>query len=471
MVLLSWSGRIPSIRACQLMCIAALALLHQVAILHAADDKPDPLILEDRTGGKVHAMSLQGYGGQEDWSSLTVMADGRVLIGLSSREQSAALLLIDPDARHVQTVMHLDEVGHLDSQERQPKIHVSPVADRNGVYHFVSHYGQDKHLPLFASRLGYGGMRYWRFFPPPPEVRRDSETQIQPLRSHSRVAEIPDSCGEMRGRVLPNQGEGAVALAGSADGRILYVVTFPSAHLLHFDTGSEQVIDCGRTNAVYAPRQIVMSPSSAPAPGSKIASESGSGDGGHPYVLDHQGQFWFVRDPRRGLEPTGVYLPFDPNLPGDLVAQGLVSTVANVDRSHWYAMTAWGQLVAIRFGSAHLQVTDLGYPADHLVPESVAGDGSAHHTITAAAMAQGADGWLYLGLSGYNRAADPSGDCWLIRFNPQTAQRQILARLDGAFVNYLCGSGGTDPRTGRVYFAASHLTGDHPYLMMVETAP
>lgn len=406
-------------RAC--WTLGAALVFFQVASARATAVDIDP-IKEVSGLCKVRAISLAGYGGEENWSSLTVTPDSRVLVGLSSRTHSAILLLVDPRSDRIELVGDLDEAGHLSPSERQPKIHVTPVRDRDGWYHFFSHFGLDTHLPLHGSRIGYEGMRRWRWHQPTGKM-------------------------EQLGRVL--SGEGAVALSASASGRTLFVVTFPQALLLMIDTQTGQVRNLGRTNGVYAPRHILID------------------QWDNPYILDHRGRFWVFTKSEGMLRSLSATLPVTPDVSGNLLAQGLVALVEADGRDCYLAISAWGQLYEISFtGPGNPTVVDLGRPADRLVNPEWRPVG--RRMITAAGLAVGSDGRLYIAVSGYNRAADKSGDSYILRCDRNGTKVKIVARLDGNQISYICGSNAVDRKAGRIFFAGNHLVNDSPYLIVLE---
>ncbi len=374
------------------------------------------------TSSRVRTIDLKGCGGEENWSSLTICPDGQVLAGMSSRAGNAVLISIDPQLGKWKRLADLGKTGHLKPFQRQPKIHVTPVLDSQGSYHFFSHFGQDTHLPLLGSRIGYEGMRRWRW---------DMKT------------------GKTEDLGLIMRGEGAVALNLTADGRTLYVVSFPRALLLEIDSKSGKVRNLGRTNAVYAPRHVLMDPWD------------------NPYVLDHQGRFWTVSKSKPFLHPLDARLLPNLRIPGNLLSQGLTAVVESKDRSTSLVMTAWGELYQIRFKApGKLKIRDYGAPADRL--ERPDWNPPGQRMITTAGLALGPDGWLYFAISGYNRAVDKSGDSYIARCRRDGTDAEVVVRLDGDRISYICGSNAVDARNGRVFFLGNHLTVDSPYLIIIE---
>jgi hypothetical protein len=350
-----------------------------------------------------------------------VIPSGSVLVGLSSRKHSAVLLKVDPATDQIECVCDLDKVGHLAPFERQPKIHVTPVQDDQGWYHFFSHFGLDTHLPLHGSRIGYEGMRHWRWHP----IKREAQ---------------------QLGRVF--DGEGAIALNSTRNGDILFVVTFPQALLLGINTRTGQVHNYGRTNGVYAPRHVLVDRWE------------------RPYVLDHRGRFWTVPPAQDMLRPLDVSLPVGSDVSGNLLAQGLVSSAELDNRSAYLVMSAWGQLYEIRFSeTGNVTVSDYGRPADRVTNPSW---NPPSRRVTAAGLACGPDKRIYLAVSGYNHALDPEGESYILRCDRFGEDVEIIARLDGEKISYICGSNAVDEQTGRVFFVGNHLANDSPYLIVLE---
>lgn len=368
----------------------------------------------------VRWVSLRGLGGQENWSSLSLMPDGQVLLGLSSRSGSGALVQYDPVADKAWRVAGLDDMGRLGQRQRQPKIHVSPVATGPRRWEFFSHFGQDSHLMLHGSSQGYEGMRRYRY-----DVQRGV---------------VEDLGG------LPT-GQGAVAQASSADGQRLFVSVYPGGQIVEFSAAGGAERNLGRANGCYACRQILMDPRDC------------------PWVLDHQGRFWTLDGGRGELVPTQVRLPVGEQVDGHLLAQGFVSACAVEGRRSWLAMSAWGQLYRVDFAGPQTRVTDLGMPARELIARAQAGAGR----LTAAGLALGKDGWLYLAVSGYNLPIDGSGDSFILRCRPDGQGTQMVCRLDGRSVSYLCGSQVVEGQSGTIYFAACHLQADNPGLVVLTT--
>ncbi len=400
------------------LTVLAILVVFSCDIVSAGQDP-----IKDSAGlCRVKAISLKGLGGEENWSSLGILPDGQVLVGLSSRSGSAVLLVVDPTTGSSRPAVDLARTGHLDSSQRQPKIHVTPVLDSEGCYQFFSHFGLDTHLPLHGSRIGYEGMRRWRWNPNTGEAQE-------------------------LGRLL--EGEGAIALNASSNGRKLFVVTFPQAFLLEIDSQSGKVHNYGRTNACYAPRHILMDPWD------------------NPYVLDHQGRFWGVVGAGETLRPLDKLLVVGSDISGNLLAQGFVATASSQNRASWLAMSAWGQLYEIRFRApGQLEILDHGRPIDRV--QNAGWKPAGKRLVTAAGMAQGPDGWIYIGVSGYNRTVDDSGDSYIVRYRIDKGQAQLVARLDGSQVSYICGSNVVDAKAGRVFFAGNHLINDSPYLIVLE---
>ena len=385
-------------------------------------DTTGTLIKETYNGHRLRAISLKGCGGQENWSSLTVMPDGKALVGMSSRKKSAVLITVDPTTEKTQMVMDLAQVGRLATLERQPKIHVTPTLGVDGQYHFVSHFGLDTHLPLHGSRIGYQGMHHWRWDP-------------------------VTGRGEDLGLILA--GEGAVAQMVTSDGKRLFVITFPQGFLLEINTHHNTVHNYGRTNGVYPPRYILKDPQD------------------RPYVLDHEGRFWRVDIDGDELEPLEIYLPVDNSVSGNHLAQGFVSVIASPDCRTYHAMSAWGRLYELNYDDEHAwRITDRGNPADAI--ETPRWRPVGQRAGTAAGLAYGPDGWIYIAYSGYNKTLDPNGDCYIIRSQRDGSRSQLVGSFSGSIVSYLCGCNAFDPGMNRIYFAASHLIKDNPYLLVVE---
>lgn len=379
------------------------------------------LIKESCSFCSVRTISLAGYGGEENWSSIRMTENGDVLIGQSSRTASAKLLLVDPDTGNIRCIGDLEKAGNLAPLERQPKIHVTPVRDKAGCYHFLSHCGLDTHLPLHGSRIGYEGMRRWKWNPMTDKI-------------------------EQLGRVL--DAEGAIALNSSLDGSKLFVVSFPQALLLEIDSISGKTRNFGRTNAVYAPRHIVVDPWD------------------NPYVLDHEGRFWMAGGEQEELRPLDVKLPVGKEVSGNVLAQGVVALAELDGRSVYLMMSAWGQLYEIKFtGPGRLTVSSKGNPADGV--DNPKWHPPGKRQLTAAGLAIGPDGYVYVAISGYNRGVDQSGDSYIIRCNRMGTRADIVARLDGTRISYICGNNVVDYKSQRIYFAGNHLINDSPYLIFL----
>jgi hypothetical protein len=382
------------------------------------------LVKTHADGADVTAVDLTGHGGAENWQSLTVMSGGDVLAGLSSRKGSGVLVRIASAAEdpQIETVMRLDEVGNLLPDQRQPKIHVTPRRGPDGRYWFLSHFGMDSHLPLYGSRMGYEGGHLWSW--------------------------APERRGQDHG--LVRRGSGAVGMALAEGGDVLYASTFPQAQLLRIEIPSGRQTNLGRTNGVYAPRRILVDPR------------------GRPWVTDHKGRFWFSPLKANELRKTGAHLEASGGVPGKLLAQGLVaSAVFDKSRSRYLATSAWGELYSITFhrGDSDFEepeVESLGKPM-RLLERQPQGPAA-----TIAALAHAPDGWVYLGVSGYNQAVDSSGDSYILRCRPDGTKPELIARLDGRFASYLVGCQAVDVDAKQVYFAASHLEAATPHLIVIE---
>ena len=382
----------------------------------------DTVIKRTSESAHVRAIPLAGHGGEENWSSLRLLPDGRVLVGMSSRAGSGTLLRVDPETGEIEPVMRLDQAGHLTGVQRQPKIHVTPVPVADGSYHFVSHFGLDTHLPLHGSRIGYEGMRWWRWH--------------------------PQRGGDDLGLIHP--GEGAVGLAATDGGETLYVSTFPQSLLFRLDTRTGEVSNLGRTNGVYAPRHIPIGPRQ------------------RPYVLDHRGRVWSLDDTGDHLVPTKTRLPRIDGVSGDVLAQGLVG-LAPAQDGGYYAAAAWGRLYRIMWDERDgLRVDALAMPVQHLTGLS-ADRRASGPAATIAGLAEGPDGRLYLAVSGYNKAVDGSGDAFLLRCESDGTGTELLTRIDGEQIQYLAGCQGGDLKRGRVLFVGCHMTGDSPSLFLIPT--
>jgi sugar lactone lactonase YvrE len=317
--------------------------------------------------------------------------------------------------------MRLDEAGYLGEDQRQPKIHVTPVPGPEGGYYFLSHFGMDTHLPLLGSRQGYEGTRLWRWH--------------------------PQEGGESLG--LVKRHDGVVGLAAANSGETLYATTFPRGLMLRIDAETGGVSDLGRVNGVYAPRHMLIGPNQ------------------RAWTLDHAGRFWWASSDNERVSPTKARLPVTSDLPGKLLAQGFVSSVAADDQRRHFAVTAWGALYRIDLPAKKgrpPKIKALGRPA-----RVIGNNADRGPRATIAGLALGADGWLYMAVSGYNRAVDRSGDSYLIRCRPDGSNAQQLARLDGEVISYLAGCGAVDQQRGRVYFVGCHLDNDSPHLLIINT--
>jgi len=129
-------------------------------------------------------------------------------------------------------------------------------------------------------------------------------------------------------------------------------------------------------------------------------------------------------------------------------------------------MSAWGQLYEIRFSeTGNVTVSDFGRPADRVMNPSW---NPPSRRVTAAGLARGPDNRVYFAVSGYNHALDPGGDSYILRCDRFGKDVEIIARLDGEKISYVCGNNAMDKRTGRVFFVGNHLTNDSPYLIVLE---
>ncbi|NBC11015.1 MAG: hypothetical protein GVY24_04665, partial [Planctomycetes bacterium] len=396
--------------------IAGLVLLiASPHVCRAAAEEERPIIQTFVDDVDIAVIDLRGLGGQENWSSITTTPAGGALVGLSNRDGSAALVEFDHRTRSIRPVMGLQETGRLMPGEHEPKVHVSPWLAPDGWYYFLSHYGLETHLPLHGSRIGYDGMRWWRCRYLPSEQRWQSEHL---------------------GRVMT--ADGAVAVRGDARHQHVWAVTFPKSHLVRIDLAGGALHDLGRSNAVYAPRQILLS------------------SDGRPLVLDHRGRFWTTDHDHRRLIPTQASIPVDHEISGDLLAQGLVAACLDTQTSTWYATSAWGRLYAINAQDAESPIVrDLGAPLDQLSGDDEPRRASRPPMIAGIALA--GDDQLYLAVSGYNRAADPDGHSLVVRCDRDGRHAERVAAMDGTQVNYLCGSDAATDKGRRLYFAGSHL--------------
>ncbi len=373
---------------------------------------------------RIKAISLKEYGGEENWGSLAVLDDGCVLVGQSSRRANAVLLKINPENGDVRLIADLGTAGNLGLRQKHPKIHVTPVRDNNGQYHFFSHYGFDTHLPLHGSRLGYEGMRRWVWNP---------------------------TSGTVEDRGLVMCGDGAVALNGDSGSETLFVVTFPRALLLEVDVRTGKVRNWGRTNAVYAPRHIIVDPWD------------------NAYVLDHEGHFWILDRNNYSFHRLEKKLEYPSWLGGNLLAQGLAALAQSENRRRCLATSAWGQMYEINFTAAgKLNLTNMGLIVDKIKGNDI--EVSTTRKVTAAGLAVGPDEKIYIAVSGYNRGFDDSGDSVIIRLSrEEPTKAAVIARLDGTHISYICGSNAVHRESGRVFFVGNHLKNDSPYLVVIET--
>jgi hypothetical protein len=324
----------------------------------------------------------------------------KVFVGVTDHQERNGLYEYDVASKRLRLLGFVSEMAGLRPFQWQGKIHTYIVEGPDGGMYFGTDGGNRRQELLMEHPHGYGGGFFFRWDP-----------------AAGRLTNLGMG---LRYESLKN-----IAVDG-VSGR-LYGVTYPQAHLLVYDPGSNHLRDLGRMMAFHVPRALFTD------------------SWGNAYYVDwRQRLVKFERETDR-LVFARESLPYFPGTPGGFLATGITAFAADEAKGVIYLTTYASKVLALRPARRGIgPVTDLGGVYDGT---------RAPWDYWCRNLALGRNGKLYYFVGGHGRYTEHGDKVLMMELDPETKSKRLLLTFPFDVLLDVPGRGVTD-REGNLYFGA-----------------